>query len=141
MHRTIRRSWGRPWNPKRPGNVQVLLCGLLLAISLVSTSFDVHPHSAQDADHAVTAGGDHGELPVFSGASHPHQGPHMEPSGQRVTPHCPACLLHLQSQVDADHRAPIATVLSAHDRVRVPAPLHHGDPNRLPGGSRAPPLA
>lgn len=143
VHRAIARSGrspsGRAARAGRPGTLQVLLLALLLSVSFVATSFDLHPHAAHDADHAIAAGADHGELPVFSGAAHPHQAPHVETSGQMVTFRCPVCLLHFQSLGDADRHAPGARLPSATGRVRASTASLLRDPLRHSGGSRGPP--
>ena len=147
VHRAIGRSTGpatrsrsgRAAGPGRPGPLSALLLGLLLSISVVATSFDLHSHAAHDADHAIAAGADHGELPVFSGASHPHQAPHVETSGRMVTFRCPVCLLHFQSLGDADRHAPGARLPSATGRVRASTASLLRDPLRHSGGSRGPP--
>lgn len=143
-YRITGRSNGRSSRPApagRVGLVPVLLVGLLLTFTLVATSFDLHPHAAHDADHAVAAAAHHGDLPVFSGASHPHQAPHVEGSGRIVTFRCPVCLLHFQSLGDADHYATGARVPTASGRVRAPAVPLRRAPVRHSGGSRAPPFA
>ncbi len=117
-----------------------MLLGLLLTLTLTATSFDLHPQASHDAEHAVV-GADHADLPVYSGASHPNQAPHVEGSGRVVTLRCPLCLLHFQSLGDADLHAPGARLPAEPDRVRAPAAPLRRDPVRHFGGSRAPPVA
>jgi len=132
---------GRPSASVRPSALSVGLVGLLLTFTLVATSFDLHPHANHDADQPHATGADHGDLPVFSGASHPHQAPHVETSGQVVSFHCPVCLLHFQSLGDADRHAPGARVPAATGRVSAASTHLRRAPIRHAGGSRAPPFS
>lgn len=110
------------------------LLAALATTALVAGSFDLHPH----AEHPAPV--DH-DVPVYSGAAHPHQPPHVEDAGDALAVRCPACLLHLQTQASTDRVSPGTTpptpsgnTLTAELSV-VPGAV------RLSGGSRAPPSA
>jgi hypothetical protein len=109
-----------------------LLIQPLLIAALIVGSFDLHPH----AEHPVPVDPD---VPVLSGASHPHEAPHVEDAGQAVTVRCPACLLHLQSQASTGQTSPGTVLPAPSGTARVGNPPTLLDAVRLSGGSRAPP--
>lgn len=106
----------------------------LLATALLAGSFDLHPH----AEYPVPVSHD---VPVYTGAAHPHQAPHVEDAGNALAVRCPACLLHLQTQASTDRGAP-RTALPAPSGAALTAEIAVvGGAVRLSGGSRAPPSA
>ena len=118
-----------------------LAVGLVLIAALLAGGFDLHPvHSSLHGGHGATLEAHHGDLPVFSGAAHPDQAPHMEAAGTLLTSRCPACLLHVQSQADSRDARLRATAPAPSGSVRTTAGFPAARPSLLAGGSRAPPI-